>query len=225
MLQCRSLFQLFQTLSYETLGFQHVEKAQQALLSNPRAVTPHFYPQEWCKTIVCHANARVHFSVVLQFSSKGCSQTQKWRSHPLRRSLVFVLGSLGARHIFEVCNPSYLRMQFLRCSLWMCCWRFYFSLPALIYNSSNTRLQFLTINHTRCSYFSRARDFTTQCLCHPSHSNSLFSFATIVLAPEWASRAGGVKQVNVVVPAIVAVHILLLFLPLFPLTLLFFQPL
>ena len=36
---CRSSFQLFQPLSYETLDFHNVKHTQHALLSNPRAVT------------------------------------------------------------------------------------------------------------------------------------------------------------------------------------------
>ena len=37
---CRSLFQLFQPLSHETLDFHFVKIAQHTLLSKPRAVTP-----------------------------------------------------------------------------------------------------------------------------------------------------------------------------------------
>ena len=61
-----------------------------------------------------HSNARVHFSVILPFSSKRCCKTQKSRSHPRCRSLFFVLAAFGARHISEVCNPSRARMRFLR---------------------------------------------------------------------------------------------------------------
>ena len=61
-----------------------------------------------------HSNARVHFSVILSFSSKGCCKTQKSRSRPRCRLLLFVLGALGARHISEICNPSRARMRFLR---------------------------------------------------------------------------------------------------------------
>ena len=61
-----------------------------------------------------HSNARVHFSVILTFSSKGCCKTQKSRSRPRCRSLFFVLGAFGARHISELCNPSRARMRFLR---------------------------------------------------------------------------------------------------------------
>ena len=64
--------------------------------------------------MVCHSNARVHFSLILPFSYKGCCKTQKSRSHPRRRSFFFVRGALGAHHIFEVCNPSRARMRFLR---------------------------------------------------------------------------------------------------------------
>jgi len=63
---------------------------------------------------VRHSNARVHFSVILSFSSKGCCKTQKSRSRPRCRSLFFVLGAFGARHISELCNPSRARMRFLR---------------------------------------------------------------------------------------------------------------
>ena len=52
--------------------------------------------------------------MILPFSSKGCCKTHKSRSHPRRRSFVFVLGAFGAHHIFEVCNPSRARMRFLR---------------------------------------------------------------------------------------------------------------
>ena len=61
-----------------------------------------------------HSNARVHFSVILSFSSKGCCKTQKSRSRPRCRSLFFVLGAFGARHISELCNPSRARTRFLR---------------------------------------------------------------------------------------------------------------
>ena len=39
---------------------------------------------------------------------------QKWRSHPPCRSLFFVRGALGARHIFGFCNTSRVRMLVLR---------------------------------------------------------------------------------------------------------------
>ena len=138
--------------------------------------------------------------------------------------------ALGAVHFFFCLAPS-LRFAFLvfatplvreclfcACLLRTCCWHSGFSPPGCIRDSSNMCLRIRMVNHVWFWYFSRARDFTTQCLCHPSQSNLFFSFATIVLARKWASRAGGVEKINFVVPAFVAVHIFLLFPPSLPFT-------
>ena len=57
--------------------------------------------------------ARLSFLVELLFSPMGCCKNQKSRSRPRCRSFFFVLGALGARRIFEVCNTSSARVLFL----------------------------------------------------------------------------------------------------------------
>ena len=65
------------------------------------------------KAIVCHAITKVHFSVIMPFSSRGCTKTHNSRSRLPCRSLFVVRGALGARHILQICNPSRAGIQFL----------------------------------------------------------------------------------------------------------------
>ena len=94
--------------------------------------------------------------------------------------------ALGAVHFFFCLAPS-LRFAFLVfatplvreclfCAslLRMCCWHTGFSPPGYIRDSSNMCLRIRMVDHVWFWYFSRARDFTTQCLCHPSQSNLFF---------------------------------------------------
>ena len=119
-------------------------------------------------------------------------------------------------------TPPVWESNFYACSFWMCCWRSGFSPPASFRNSSITRLQIVTINYIWFKQFSCARDFTMQCLCHPSLSTTFFSFATIALVAKWASRARGVETIICDVPAFVPVDIFLLLPPSLPLTIFVF---
>ena len=112
---CRSLFQLFQPLSYLTLGFQHVEKAQHALLSDPRAVTLLISIHKNHATLLYAMPTREY--TFLSYCNSRPRGVPKLRNGVLTigaTHFVFVLGALGARHNVEVCNISYVRMQCLR---------------------------------------------------------------------------------------------------------------
>ena len=128
---------------------------------------------------------------------------------------LFCLAPSSRATVLLFATPLVRYCSFCVCSLQMCCWRSGFSPSAWIRNSSNSCLQIRMVNHVRSSYFSRARDFTAQCLCHPSPSNLSFAFTVIVLTQKWASRIGGVEKIKFVALDLVAVHIFLL-LPLSP---------
>ena len=110
---CRSLFQLFQPLSYETLDFHFVKTAQHTLLSKPRAVTPRLSIHKNYETQLS-AIPRREYTFLLYCRSRPRLQNTKIAFSPSAPFIFFVLGALGAHHIFEVCNPSRARMRFLR---------------------------------------------------------------------------------------------------------------
>ena len=138
---CRWLFNFVQPFSYETLDFHDVEKAQHALLSNPRAVT---------LLISIHKNdtkqlyaMRTREYTVLSYCNSRPRGDEKLRNGVL---------AFGAVHFFLCLAPS-VRVNYLNCatpplrecyfcacSLWMCCWRSGCSPPAWICNSMNMRL-------------------------------------------------------------------------------------
>ena len=156
-----------------------------------------------------HSNARVHFSVILSFSSKGCCKTQKSRSRPRCRSLFFVLGAFGARHISELCNPSRARMRFLRMLVVnvLLASRFFTSgidlqlLDYALANSHGKPRMILTL-------FTRTRIRNAMSL-PPKRQQPFFSTATLLANEKCASRARGVENLNFLVLTFGAVHIFL----------------
>ena len=147
---CRSLFQLFEPLSYETLDFHHVKHAKHALLSNPGAVT---------LLISIHKNYanQLHAMPTREYIFLSYCNSRPRGVQQLRNGVL----TLGAVHFFlclapsvrvsylHVATPPLRECYFCACSLWMCCWRSGFSPPAWIGNSMNMRLQFLIIKHIR----------------------------------------------------------------------------
>ena len=147
---CRSLFQLFQPLSHETLDFHFVKNVQHTLLSKPRAVTPLLSIHKNYAKQLCAIPTREY--TFLSYCRSRPRGVAKHRDRVL---------TLGAVHFFLCLAPS-VRVTFLVfatplvreclfcvCLMQMCCWRSGFSLPACIRNSLNTCLQIRMVNHVR----------------------------------------------------------------------------
>ena len=145
---CRSSFQLFQPLSYETLDFHNVKHTQHALLSNPRAVTLLVsMHKNYAKQLWAIPRREYTFLSYCRSRPRGVA---KHRNRVL---------TLGAVHFFlclapsvrvafpKFATPLVRECDFCACSLWMCCWRPGFSPLASICNSSIMRLQNRMVNH------------------------------------------------------------------------------
>ena len=165
-----------------------------------------------------HSNARIHFSDILPFSPRGCCESQKWRSHPRRRSLFFVLGAFGARHIFGFCNTSPVRRLVLHMSVAnvLLALRFFISsmhsgLIEHVSSNSNGQPRMILI------LFSRARFYNAMSLPPTSQQHFFLVCNDCVSAkmsfPRWRCREHQFCRSRprcrshfFVVPALVAVH-------------------
>ena len=145
---CRSLFQLFQPLSYETLDFHVVKNAQHTLLSKPRAVTPLLsIHKNYAKQLCAIPTREYTFLSYCRSRPRGVAK-HKNRVLTLGAVHFFLCLAPSVRITFsKFATPLVRECDFCACSLWMCCWRSGFSPRASICNSSNMRLPFRMVNH------------------------------------------------------------------------------
>ena len=206
---CRSLFQLLQPLSYETLDFERLEDIQ-----TDRALT----------------RARRHFSIqlmeVMQFVmlffvrnsklfcfiavlAQGVFQNTQIAFSPSVAFTFFVLAAFGARHMFCFCNTSRMRRSFLHMLVANV-------LLALRFFTSGIDLQLveyaLAISNGKprmiLTVFTCTR-FCNAMLLPPKRQQHFFSTASLLANQKRASRARGVEKLGFLVPALGAVHIFL----------------